>query len=329
MTMYGFRLFTIGARLGMRPRPLQFGDGLLNNPVQTLVEQIEPLRGQVFARDATYAPVVQQPDPATPLPARTPVLRIDGLWVRGTTVRVDVSYGRIGDYSFAMNTQGSQDLSLDGHAAARRYTNFIHLPTHGEQAILVSGTTGRTHAGLAVLKRAAVQAYVRADPTGADWVRWTHGVLLDDSRIDEVASQGRLEGLRLKRKGYNAAGDRTTRNLTLTQNGIREGDVPKVRSMIRGWVQRAAGDGQHASSSSEIQALVELVDGDVSGVGFNDGVISYSENGKTQVIGPSSLDKILVYPVDDVPPTADALLQVSSYRLRPLLQAIGAPIDLP
>lgn len=332
MALRGFRLYTIERTIARTRGRLEFGGDLQPSPLDDLHEQLLALEGRTFVRDATYVATAPDEEGSDHLPARTPVLRVDWIRRRASSMEAAVSYGRIGDYGFAMSADGDPDFPLQRHAASRPYRVVIHLPRAGTMGAMVSEVVGRTHAGELLLKRLSVENFRRAaqGPDDGHWHRWLPNGIFDEGRIEEVLTTGAVEGLRLRRRAVGSSGVRTSHDLYLTQNGIPARHVDAARRMVSRWLKRhldiksGKADGGHDA----VSALVQLVDGEVEGLNFTDGVLTFRDDGKVQSLGPSSLDRILTYPMSDGDHTIEALRSASNDRLRPLMAGLRVPIDL-
>lgn len=324
MSVYGFRLHTIEAFDGhRRAKAIEFAE---DEMVGALEADLRPLEGLTFTRAPVYKPADALDDESVPV--RTPVMRIDTVRREGSRLEVEVGYGRTGEHSFLLGSDGSV-RDLHGWAPARRYISVFYGARVGARGAMVSSVAGRTFAGELLMRRASVQAALRADQPDASgaWRRWVPRVMVDQHRIEEVAQKGDLEGIQLERRSFDAAGNLTRRPVTLTQSGVLKKHTPHVTELLKRWVSAAAGE-RTLSKSAEVSALVELVDGDVGALGFTDGKLSFKENDKTQTIGPSTLDRILVYPVGSEPLDAPALRRHGSERIRPLSEVLGLAVDL-
>lgn len=332
MALRGFRLYTVEATIARTRGRLEFASKTWPDPLNDLHAQLQALEGRTFVRDATYVPKEPDEEGSEHLPARTPVLRVDSVRRRTSSVEAAVSYGRIGDYGFALSADGEPDFPLRRHAASRPYRVIIHLPKAGTSGAMVSEVVGRTHAGEMLLKRLSVENFRRAEQEADDthWLRWLPNGIFDEGRIEEVLTTGAIEGLRLRRRAVNAAGVRTSQDLYLTQNGIPARHVSDARKMVAKWLRRHLDikSGKADGTRDTVSALVELVDGEVGDLGFTDGVLTFRDDGKVQSLGPSNLDKILTYPMSDETPTIEALRSASNVRLRPLMASLKVPIDL-
>lgn len=339
MALHGFRLYTVEVTSGRSRQRLPFGEGPLASPAADFARRVDELRGQTFVREAAYQP--RDPDMADVVsaPARTPVMRIDTVARRGNSVEITVSYGRKGEFGFAMRLEGGEDISLEGAAAGRPYRAILHFPAVGTQAVMVSEVVSRTHVGEVLLRRLSVENYLAAEesattrnedgePDQATWLRWLPNGLFDEERIREVLTEGTIEGIRLHRAGRTATGKRTSRDLTLTQAGLPSSKQDQAQKLVAKWVRKHLGIREKDGKVVGVGALVRLVDADVSNVGFTDGSLTFHEGGKTQSLGPNNLDKILMYPVSDQRPTIEELRTKSAARLLPLLRELAIPIEL-
>lgn len=339
MALHGFRLYTVEVTAGRGRQRLTFGEGDLVNPAVEFARRLKQLEGTTFVREAAYQPRDPDKADAASAPARTPVMRIDTVTRSENSVAITVSYGRKGEYGFAMRLEGGEDISLEGAAAGRPYRAIIHFPATGTQAVMVSEVVSRTHVGEVLLRRLSVENYHAAEESGAardevgepdasTWLRWLPNGIFDEGRIREVLTEGTIEGIRLRRTGRTASGKRTSRDLTLTQAGLPAGKQEQAQKVVAKWVKKHLGIQERDGKVVGVGALVRLVDADVSKVGFTDGTLTFHEGGKTQSLGPNNLDKILMYPMSDQRPTIEELRTASAARLRPLLQELAIPIEL-
>ncbi|MFS0701968.1 hypothetical protein AB6N24_18525 [Cellulomonas sp. 179-A 4D5 NHS] len=336
MTLYGFRLYQVHVTSGRtRPR-LTFGTAPLDTPARQFAERLTELQGRVFVREAAYQPRDGAPDEGRAIPARTPVMRIDQVRLVGNSVEVGVTYGRKGEYDIAVSVDGGADIRLDQAAASRPYRAFVHFPAAGDTAVMVSEVVGRTHVGETLLKRLSVENFQDSEaagtapsgPVDGTWLRWLPRGMFDENRIREVLTDGTIAGVRLHRAAMSSGGRRTSRDLTLHQNGLPATKFRDAQAMVERWLKRHLGIKVEENGSPAVGALVELIEADVAGVGFTDGVLEFTESGRVHSLGPSNLERIMVYPIGDQAPTTDALRAAAAGRLRPLVQQFSIPIDV-
>lgn len=332
MTLHGFRLYAVEVTPGLGRSRYEFDEAPLLGAARLFANRLRELQGQTFIREAVYRPRDPAMASATTAPPRTPVMRIDNVRQTGESVEITVSYGRKGEYGFAIDMDGGADIQLGSAAASRPYRVIVHFPKAGNRAVMVSEVVSRTHVGEVLLRRLSVENFQAAEAAGTDedggWLRWLPIGMLDEGRIREVLENGTIEGIRLRRKAQTAGGKRVTRDITLTQIGLPQGKKKEAEKLVKKWVKRYLGIADGAANRP-IASLVELVDADVTGVGFTDGVFTISENGKQQSLGPRNLEKILMYPMGDDEPSWPKLRKASNERLRPLLESESIPIELP
>lgn len=331
MAVHGFRLYTVEVTTRLGRGRLDFHKAPLVDPAKAFAARVGGLKGQVFVREASYRADDPGEADVSNAPSRTPVMRIDGVKQAGTTVEVQVSYGRKGDYGFAIDLDGGADIPLQRAAAGRPYRVLVHFPRAGHRAVMVAEVVSRTHVGEVLMKRISVENHKQAqqpDGTETDWLRWLPSGMFDESRIREVLENGAVEGIRLRRRGASGAGRKGTQDLTLTQLGLPSGKRREAEKLIKKWVKKYLGKAD-SPGAEPVAALTALVDADVSGVQFTDGEFRFNESGKEQGLGPSTLDRILMYPMqgETLPDTA-TLRKESNRRLRPLAELESIPVDL-
>lgn len=324
MSVYGFRIHEVTAHPARKRPRLEFGGAGLDDPIGTLKQQISLVEGRTFVRDATYDLEGGSGSTVT-VPARTPVLRVDKVQCSGNRAEFSLSYGRTGEHAFVMRTDGQPDLPLDDAAPSRHYNAVLYLPRAGDRALLLSEVKGRTFAGMMLMKRLSVEA-ARAAASGPDqddWIRWMPVAVFDEARIDAVLSDGSLDGIRLTRTAQTVGGARKTKALTLTQDGVPAGREKTARDLVKGWLRRAG----RTMTGQDMSTLVQMVDGDVGGLDFTDGVITFDEGGKIQSVSPSKLEKIQVYPIGPDRPSVLQLRDAARSSLTRIAQIEGIPID--
>ena len=307
MGVSGYRLHVVELRRerALSALDLENLDG--NTAADLFMAQVSAIKGKTFVGPATYVDAEKADSGTTSaaqenLPRDTPILRVDEVSRVGERVEVWVSYGRAGDYDFVIHAGDGKDVPLNAGAAGRRYPVIFFGSRVGKQCVVASGVAGRTYVGTMLLSRLSVENYrlARKGSNKGDWRKWFPGVLVDEEHVREVVKRGKVEDIRLKRRGYDRAGQQKSRKLMLTQTGIRPDDRNKVVELVLGWVEAAAGKKASSSPHSAVAALIQLldIDVDVSGFGFNDGALSFHEGGKTQSIAPSNLHRILTYTLE-------------------------------
>ncbi|MFE6228893.1 hypothetical protein [Cellulosimicrobium sp. NPDC057862] len=344
MTLYGFRLHTIELTEGRSRTKLAItSEGLdrflpegVSSPQALVAARLRAMQGTMFIRDATYKAIGEPVRDAADWPERTPCLRIDSVAEEANRIEVGVTYGRKGAYPTAMRFQGGEDISLDDAAAARGYRVLLYFPRAGDRAVMVSEVVGRTHVGQALMQRLSVENAAAAALTKGDgetvdpWLRFVPRGMFDESRIAEVLEEGAIEGLTLKRHAAQSSGVRRTKDLVLTQNGLPESKRGQAKKLVAKWVKKSLGIADLSADERSVGALLEFVDvddGAVADIGFTDGSFRFSEHGKSQSLGPTNLEKILMYPTGDQRLSTPDLHGFAVKRLRPLTESLTLPIE--
>ena len=117
MTAYGYRIFTLSAFKGRSRTALDLGDmsegGVATSAAVELEDHLSRLKDELLFGAPTYISEVEDLEPKDPDKLRKeikshPYLVIRKVTRNGQRIKVEVQYGREGDYDILL----SQDLSL-------------------------------------------------------------------------------------------------------------------------------------------------------------------------------------------------------------------------
>lgn len=346
MVAYGFRLFLVEVHLGRKHAPMELDDlleaGRLGPAVEELHRHLLDLQDRLLFGPATYrtAPLEDGEDDEVETDKRNkrhPYVRIHDVTRQANRVDVSLDYGREGDYELLIRQDGSE-ASLRRSASTNPFRLTFYFPRVGTQAVMISETRGRTSSGLALLNWLKVKNQHEAvgwdrngDRTEEPWVRWSADPMFDERRIDSIIRDGSDHSITLKRHKIDAADNRhTDGGLKMTKQGIPIGRIEDLRNTLRKWWdERALVDKVKKSSTAAhdlgvLVAPTEVLDK----LSFDDGEITFDENGKTQTIDPNTIERLFVYPVGESRPSLEELREAARTRLQPLLRPLSLEIDL-
>jgi len=260
---------------------------------------------------------------------RLPTVRIEDFVVVGDRIDITVRYGRQGDHDTAVSTSGAPDIPLKDRAATKRYKVIVFFPAAGEKAVMIAEIHGRGHQAETLLKLVSVDAAERASKSPIPdrrvlWRRWMPRPITDDARLEDLLREGDAVELTLFRKSQAASGRKSTGDLTLKQNGLPVTQRAKLVDIVRSWAAHEASDKTRAEAA---KALSLLVGTSVGALGFNDGEVQFMENGRPQVISPTNLARLFIYPTGESLPTFAQLADAGVARLRKLQAHLGVQIE--
>ncbi len=242
-------------------------------------------------------------------------------------------YGVEGDYETLLESTGAYS-PMTGKAGGRGYRLWLVFPETGNAAVMVSEVKGRTHVGEVLFhwlrclnQRDAVTFDAAGNRAETAWLRWVANPMFDPDRFASIASEASNFSLTLRRQAKKSDGGPDEGTVKVTETGLsveRIGGVMAV--MLNWWNNRQNGSkGERSRKGAEqVEALVHLKMDEE----FDDGEISFKENNKQQTITPNTVDRLFIYPMGEVPPSSEAILQAAKSRLPPILSALDMNIDL-
>ena len=194
-------------------------------------------------------------------------------------------------------------------------------------------TKGRTQAGEALMHLLKVENQhlaFTASATGGDpekWLRWGCKSIFDPGRIQTIMRDSEKHAIRLRRKSHGVSGAPKNGDVILTEQGIPVSSIMPVVGIIKKWWDGRGTGTAESRSKDAADELGSLVSVNVSGIDFNDGEITFQENGKTQTITPNTVERLFVYPLGDQPPSDDDLRQFAAGRLAGMEPRLGVKSD--
>lgn len=224
-----------------------------------------------------------------------PRLRFTEVDVEGHHVFFKMNYGRVGQYKTAAAVDPDEDTDIDEAAASNSYRSCLFLPKAGNKGLLaVESISGVTPAHLIPrwLKRGSHEVAMGTEPAGQAYGLAATGVV-DLERLRLMLTADNNARIHLEKKTISGSGRRQTKKLVLEEyirtDAERRGVLDYAQSVL-GFGDDTAGNG--------LAELVELVDGNVGDVGFDDGYIVFqSETDGSKKIGPNHLDQVFVYQI--------------------------------
>lgn len=346
MTAYGYRLFTIDAYLGRSRNELDFENlsdgGVDSNAVDELERHLRAIDGELLFGAATYRNDPPNPDEeedeiSSKVTKRHPYLRVRSVARSGQRIQVAVEYGREGDYEYLLSQDGSANIEMRGKATARVYRVWFLIPRKGTSGFVVSETRGRTNAAAVLVHWMRVQNQHQAVSFNSDgarsetpWVRWDVREAFDAHRIDEVLKESSDHAVTLRRRAADGAGNRTSGELRLTQQGIPQSRKDDIKEIIsKWWEERGLGrtPERRREAAKQLGTLIGVSDA-LDKLDFNDGEITFSEKNKTQTISPNTIERLFVYPLGEQRPRDKELLGAALTTLRPMAEDLKIEIDV-
>lgn len=344
MTAYGFRLHKITAHAGLSRPELDLsdvGDGSATQAaIDALMDRLDALVGTTIVGSPTYAqhPSDLVPSGPTALPRNTtrPYMYVRFVNRSGRRIKVTLDYGREGDYNTLLDNGGAP-RPMDGLAASRTFRVWFLVPPSGKVAYMVSEVKGQSFAGEALLDRLRVEnqravCSVRGgDLLVGHFVRWRHEPLFDGSRINDIFNGADNFEIELRRVGHTRTGAPTSGDVKITEYGLDSAArVQQAVGAVRGWWQNRANGTKQARSEQAARDLGTLIDLNVNfaQLGFNDGEVRFTQQGKVQRINPNKIEKLYVYPVGTSVPSDRDLTSKAAARLDNVNRDLSLNIDL-
>lgn len=322
----GFRLLQMDAfqERGRTPVHL-YSDPPMQDPMGYLHREFTALKGTTFSRYPTYnkAPLQEREGAQG-----EPVMRVENVERDGRQLLVEVSYGKLGAHENLIDPspQGSE-VEIGKWVATNRLRVVVFFPRRGVNIprLLVAGEVrGRSHVTEAVFALLNVESW-RAHGVDSDrgpdapWVRFRPAKIVDPSRIEEIL-KSEIVGLALTRKTLKHDGRIVTRGAHLTQSGLAPEHLAAAAHVVSRWIEGKSGRG-------DISAFVEMVDGDLEDIGFDDGKFVFNPDGRETTIGPANLDRFLTYPIEVDHVDFEVLRSAALERIAKLSELLGFPVD--
>ena len=223
----------------------------------------------------------------------------------GRVLEVIVETGKEADHDALASRDGTHE-EMTRRAPVRRSTVVFAFPEKGGTAIMLSDVRGRNYAGQLLIQwltRTAQRANVQVTEKGKKeepWLNWKLTPQIDGERLDGVLSGSSEHTLKLRRRYVNAQGGRASFDLELVQFGLKKTGKDAFLAVVLGMADRRNKGTEAARRAAAAVDVITLVDPDVAGVGFNDGELSFSENGKVQTVNAETVDRLFVYPTGSV-----------------------------
>ncbi len=341
MTAYGFRLHKVTAHAGLSRPELDLSNvGGGAAAIGVLQSRLDALAGQTIVGSPKYA---QHPSDLAPVaPAALakdmtrPYMHIQFVIRSGRRIKVTLDYGREGDYNSLLDSTGAP-RPMTGLAASRTYRVWFLVPPGGTVAYMVSETKGQSFAGEALLDRLRVENQRAAcsvrgtDLQVGNFVRWRHESLFDRTRIDDIFNGADNFEIELRRVGHTPTGAPSSGDVKITEYGLDgAARIQQAVAAVRGWWQNRGNGSKQARSERAARDLGTLIDLNVpfDQLGFNDGEIRFTQEGKVQRINPNKIEKLYVYPVGTTFPTDQELTNKSAARLDNVSRDLSLNIDL-
>ncbi|MFK0402531.1 hypothetical protein ACIQTT_09400 [Microbacterium sp. NPDC090225] len=261
-----------------------------------------------------------------------PYFLLKSVSLSGRVLKFVVRTGRESDHDGLMSRGGASE-SMKQKAAVRQLRVWMVFPTAGDFAFMISETRGRGHAGELLLKwitrtlqRESVTINAKGKREEADWLHWKVEPRIDGSRLDGILQDSTDHSLRLKRRGVSSTGERGSLELELVQFGLKQTPIEKIAEAISKMAARRDSGSRAQREVEAAKDVVELVDSDVGGLDFNDGEISFKENGKVQTINAETVDRLFVYPLGGKRPKADAIFGAGSLVVEKIAPTLGVQL---
>lgn len=340
MTAFGYRLSTVVVHDGAKHKELPMGKlvGGEADAVKAFVKQCERFVGYALIGRPTYADKSsgrnESPEGGSLDPkGHDPYLLIKSVTADGRRVDVSVEYGREGDFESLLHRDRTPSQPMRGKAASRTYRLIFFFPTTGSKGIMISETRGVTHAGEILLhwlsvtnQRESVTVTDGSLVQNKSWDRWKQHPMIDEDRLASIktgASNVELQVTRRKKSGAPNSG-----RLAVSEKDLSIKKVDAAFDLILHWfAERTVGTKDERKLAGAF-AVGELIDYGVDDE-FEDGVIRFKENGKTQSVSATTIDQLFIYPLGDITPTLQSIYYSAVQRLTPMAKELDIAISFP
>lgn len=345
MTAYGYRLHQVLVHPARKQSTLDMskvyptGDSKNSvHAIELLLKQLTGLVDHPLVGSPTYLTDRPQPlDDGEPEEGaagkRQPMLFLRRVSQHGRRLELLFDYGVEGDYETLLDVSG-ESSPMTGKAGGRGYRLWLVFPEAGNAALMVSEVKGRTHVGEVLFhwlrcmnQREAVTFDEAGNRVEAAWLRWTAHPMFDPERFARIEADASNFTLTLTRKAKKADGGPDEGTVKVTESGLGVERIGGVMAlMLNWWHNRQQGTKGERSrrGAEEVEALVNVKMSEE----FDDGEISFKENNKQQSITPNTVDRLFIYPLGEVPPSSELVLETAKLRLPPILSALDMNIEL-
>lgn len=337
---YGFRLHTVTLHAGRTAARLQLTDlrpaGIEGNFRQHLMSRLKSIEGRLFVGAAKYAKGVDSKHADVADNGKLqPYLEVISARNLESHIEVLLDYGHENDFEALSSRSRDPKINLKGRAPVRRYRVLLWIPQHGDQIVMASSTIGRSFAGEALFNRLRVFNHDEAlfedehgDLARELWLRYKPHTLFDPKRLEDVSAEAYKPAITLRRKGYDASGQRNPGDLVLSQSGLPLNKLDDIKQTMWGWWQNRKSGTKESRSEAAVSELGAIMGENIDDFRFTDGEIAFTEHGKNQRISPNTVDRLFVYPLGDERPSPDEFLEAVYIPLRRSLPSAGVDLEL-
>jgi hypothetical protein len=249
-------------------------------------------------------------------------------------IEVSVETGKEADHDALVSRDGTHQ-EIKKKAAVRRATVLLIFPRSGDLALMVSEVRGRNYAGERLLQwltrraqRAAVSSEADGKRSEEPWLNWKMEPQIDGDRLDGILQASSDHSLKLRRRTKSSAGGRGSYDLELVQFGLKQTKPEQVLEMLAKWADRLGSGTELDRRKQAAEDVATLVGQPVGDVDFDDGEISFKENGKTQTVTSESIDKLFVYPIGAKRPKPYELRVKAAPAVQRIAPALGIAANL-
>ena len=344
MTAYGFRLHKVTAHAGLTRPELDLSNVSAGGPAieafDALKDRIDAIAGSTIVGSPTYASTPNDLLPAVPGALRRnttrPYMHVRLVSWSGRTIKVTLDYGREGDFNTLLEHNGAP-RPMEGLAASRTYRVWFVVPASGTVIYMVSEVKGQSSAGEALLDRLRVEnqhaaCWVAGSQLNVGhFVRWKAEPLFDGSRINDIFHGADNFEIELSRVGHSRTGAPSSGKVKITEYGLDGAKrIQQAVTTVATWWQNRGNGTKEARSEQAARDLGTLIDlnVDFDKLGFNDGEIRFTQEGKVQTINPNKIERLFVYPVGTTYPDDKDLTKKAATRLANVNKDLSLNIDL-
>lgn len=219
------------------------------------------------------------------------------------SITVTIETGREADHDGLRSRDGTLE-TMSRRAAVRTSTVIYVFPVEGDYALMLSEVRGRTFVGESLThwitrraQRDAVQVDEDDNKSEGPWLNWKLEPRIDGERLDGILNNSADHSLKLRRSTVGSGGTRSTYDIELVQFGLKQTTTERFLEVLMAMSHRIGHGTEAERRAAAASDVLSLVEPDVGGVEFTDGELSFSENGKKQVITSETVDQLFIYPV--------------------------------
>jgi hypothetical protein len=220
-------------------------------------------------------------------------------------LEVEIYKGSYGELDFLVGQNGSL-TNISGDAATRKYLVRISFPSNMNCCYVASQMRGRSQAGTDLfsqisfeLHKSAVKLVNQHELTKIhDWYRFVSEPKADQDRFNAALGKAEVESFKLVKSVIRSNGHRAQEKYVMEYSKPAL-SAKKAGLDILGKLSHKAGqNSSYPPAINEIAAIFPSWSA-ASSTNWDDGLITFTENGKSTTISAHAIAELFVYPLGE------------------------------